>query len=87
MAKKRNRKDRKKEHTGIIVRPQAMTSDNATVEPMRLSHDYESDEPEDLREGFCPRWNCRNPDGSKVKLMDMGDYLQCGQCYRRYDKC
>ncbi len=41
---------------------------------------------EETEYGFCSNWNCRNPDGSKVALIDMGSYLQCGQCYRRYDK-
>lgn len=41
---------------------------------------------EDVENGFCPQRSCRNPNGSKVVLMDMGDYLECGQCYRRYNK-
>ncbi len=74
-------RDRKKETTGSGVQPTATTSDN------RMSCDYDHDESENLREGFCPQWNCRNPDGSRVELINMGGYLQCGHCYRRYDKC
>ncbi len=49
------------------------------------SKDWYPDD-EEAEYGFCSNWNCRNPDGSKVALIDMGDYLECGQCYRRYDK-
>lgn len=41
---------------------------------------------DDIKDGCCPKWNCKNPDGSNVVMFDMGDYFICGHCYTKYDK-
>ena len=48
--------------------------------------DFDSKYADEITDGCCPRWNCKNPDGSNVELFDMGEYLFCGHCYTKYYK-
>lgn len=74
-----------------MVEKTKVTFHNANKEPAEICEVADESENwypdnEEPEYGFCSNWNCKNPDGSKVALIDMGDYFQCGQCYRRYNK-